>query len=122
MHLLYFDEIQAFLRHTHVWRHHDYYNEEMQWLPSTSMYRMHEGVGGAKDQGSSRLQTSQKFINAVLDMILSSFLYRISAAEILISVLGWLIYISYVQPKWLTEPKLCHQLNQGRTLNGLLWS
>jgi len=47
MHLLYFDEIQAF-RHTHECRHHDYYNEELQRLPSTSMYRMHEGVGGCR--------------------------------------------------------------------------
>jgi len=38
----------SFLRHTHEWRHHDYYNEELQWLPSTSMYRMHEGRGGAR--------------------------------------------------------------------------
>ena len=40
--------LRHFVQHTHEWRHHDYYNEELQWLPSTSMYRMHEGVGGCK--------------------------------------------------------------------------
>jgi len=29
-------------------------------------------------------------------------------------------YISYVQPKWLTEPKIRHCPNQGRTLNDIL--
>jgi len=36
------------LRHTHEWRHRDYYNVLLRWLPSTSIYKMHEGMGGCE--------------------------------------------------------------------------
>jgi len=32
-------------RHMHEWRHHDYYDVVLRWLPSTSVYKMHERVG-----------------------------------------------------------------------------
>jgi len=36
------------LRHPHEWRHNAYYNVVLRWLPSTSIYKMHEGVGGCE--------------------------------------------------------------------------
>jgi len=36
------------LRHTCERRYHDYYNVELRRLPSTSMYKVHEGVGGSE--------------------------------------------------------------------------
>jgi len=36
------------LRNTHEWRHHAYYNVVLRWLPNTSIYKMHEGVGGCE--------------------------------------------------------------------------
>jgi len=27
---------------------HAYYNVELRWLPSTSMFKMHEGMGGCE--------------------------------------------------------------------------
>ena len=37
-----------FLRHTHERRHHTYYNVVLRSLPRTSIYKMHEGVGGCE--------------------------------------------------------------------------
>ena len=36
------------LRYTHEWRHHAYYNVVLRWLPSTSIYKMLEGLGGCE--------------------------------------------------------------------------
>jgi len=46
IHLLWWNKL---IRHTHEWRHHDYYNVVLRWLPSTSIYVMHEGVGGCEE-------------------------------------------------------------------------
>jgi len=35
------------------------YNVVLRLLPSTSIYKMHEGVGGCEGPGVIRLQTSQ---------------------------------------------------------------
>ena len=37
--------------HKHERRHHDYYNVVLWWLPSTSIYKMHEGVGVCEGPG-----------------------------------------------------------------------
>ena len=47
----------------------------------------------------------------VVDYSSSSFFFAFNTSE---------LKTSYVQPKWLTEPKLCHCLSQGRTLNDIL--
>jgi len=37
--------------HTNEWRHPDYYNVVLRWLPSTPIYKMYKGVGDCEEHG-----------------------------------------------------------------------